>query len=145
MGPAGGAGAAAPIISAAGALFQGVAGLRAGRYNRDALNTAAVNTERDAAAEAGVVRDNVRQQIGQQLVEQGGSGFEIGTGSALDALFESQVNGMLDVLNVQRKGAATAAGYRERARLAEAEGRSAFTSSLFGAAAAIAKPPVQWG
>lgn len=105
--------------------------LQQGNYNKKVADRNALMEERDAAAQASRIRDDVRRHIGGQIVQQGSSGFQTGTGSALDAIMESQIEGMLDILTVRAKGASAAAGYRAQGKMAKREGQ-------FGAAAALA-------
>lgn len=115
-----------------GTGIKAVGSLMTGNYNAKVAKRNALMEERDAAAQAGRIRDDVRRHIGEQQAAQGGSGFQTGTGSALDAIMESQVEGMLDVLTVRQKGATAAQAYRAQGRLAKMQGR-------FGAAAAVAE------
>lgn len=124
-----------PVGAAAGLVGTGikVAGsLAQGSYNNKVAQRNALMEQRDAAAQAGRIRDDVRRHIGGQITAQGASGFQTGTGSALDAIMESQVEGMLDVLTVRQKGASAADAYRAQGRLAKMQGQ-------YGAAGALAE------
>ena len=120
-----------------GAISEAQAAENAGAYNQAVANRNALNSERDAAAKEADIREQVRRRVGDQLVAQGGSGFEIGQGSALDALRESQINGMLDALRVRRQGAAEADAYRAQGVLAKMTGNAQAKRAYFGAAGAL--------
>ena len=109
-----------------------------GKYNRAVANRNALDSQRDAAAQIDIARTQARKAIGDQLVAQGGSGFEMGTGTAVDALAESQVNSMLDAMTIRRQGDTRAAAYRSQGQLAYMEGQSKATASYFGAAKSLA-------
>jgi len=126
-------------MQAVGQIAEGTAYLRQGRFNGRIADRNALNAERDASAEVAQVREQVRQTMGQQLVAQGGSGFEVGTGTAFDALTESQVNGMVDAMALRRRGSSAADAYRQQGQLARMQGRTAATAKYFGAAAELGK------
>ena len=132
------AGAASGVISAIGGLVEGTGYLAQGRYNSRVAERNALYAERDAAAAAERAREESRAGIGGQAAAQAGSGFETGTGTALDALRESQVAGMLDTLTLRRKGRAEADAIRQQGQLARMEARGRATKAYFGAAASLA-------
>lgn len=131
-------------FQAAGKLIQGVAGYEAGRFNQAASRTEAIEIERAGAAEEARVREAARLQIGQQLAAQGGNGFAMGTGSALDALEQSQVNATLDALNVRREAAMRARAARVAGSIARAEGDNALVAGMFGAASGVSSMRSDW-
>lgn len=118
-------------------MMQGSAYLKAGNYNQAVDNRSALNAETDASNAVGVSQDRTRAAIGAQLTAQGGSGFQMGTGTAADALAQSQVNGMLDALTIRRQGAAQAAAYQQQGVLAKMDASSKATASYFGAAQSL--------
>ena len=122
-------------VQAAGSLISCVASYETGKYNRDLSNTMATEAERDGAVTEGRVRDAARQAIGQQVAAQGANGFQQGTGSAIDALTQSQINATLDALTVRRQAAAKARGLRIQGAQAYSAGANALTQGMFGAAA----------
>lgn len=122
-------------VQAVGNFVGGVAGYESGKFNKKANYAAATQTEQDGEDTAQRIRDNARQIIGEQLAAQGSSGFQIGTGSALDAIAQSQMNAALDVLNVRRKAAANARSLRIKGDIAKSEGENALMQGVFGAAA----------
>lgn len=120
-------------------IMAGEAATREGNFNQAIANRNAVEAERDGSAEVDRVRYAMRQQIGQQLVAQGGSGLEMGTGSAADAIAESQVNGVLDAMTLRRKAKAQGDAYRMQGAYAKMEAGDKSRGAYFGAAAATIK------
>lgn len=125
-------------IKAAGSIVSGTASYETGKYNRAVSNTMAINAERDGTVEESRIRDAARQAIGQQVAAQGSNGFQQGTGSAIDALTQSQINATLDALTARRQAAAKASGLRVQGAQAYSAGANAMTAGLFGAASAVA-------
>jgi hypothetical protein len=122
-------------MQAAGQIIGGVASYEAGKFNRATANTEAIEIERYGAQEELRVRDAARQAIGNQVAAQGANGFQQGTGSALDALQESQVNAALDALTVRRSTAAQARSKRIAGAIAKAQGDNALVQGMLGATA----------
>lgn len=124
----------AEAFQAAGNLISGIGGYEAGRFNKRMSDTEAVEIERAGAIEEGRVRDAARMAIGEQVAAQGANGFAQGTGSALDALTQSQVNATLDAMNVRQQAAQRARAARVSGRIALAQGNNALTAGMVGAA-----------
>jgi hypothetical protein len=83
-------------VKAVGMFAQGIAAYDSGKYTRDVdegERAERAKRRRDASAIASARRPAA---MGQQLVDQGGSGFP-GTGTALDALHASAINRELDL------------------------------------------------
>ena len=132
------------VLGVLGPLAQGVGGYRAGNFNAAAREVDATNAERDGAAEEAQIRDSARMAIGQQLAAQGANGFQMGTGSALDALTQSQINATLDALTARRAAAAKATTLRVSGAIEKAKGRNALLEGLTGAASALAGYSSDW-
>ncbi len=124
-------------MQAYGQVAEGMSYLRQGSYNKAIADQNALTARRDASAEEAQVRQQVRQTMGQQLVAAGSSGFEMGTGSTLDALTESQVNGMVDQLTLRRRGEASARGFEQQGQLAKMQAKTQATAKFFGAAKSL--------
>jgi len=122
-------------MQAAGNIIGGVGAYEAGKYNRDVANTEAIEIERQGAEDELRVRQAARAAMGAQVAAQGANGFAQGTGSAIDALAESQINAALDALTVRRAAASQARSRRVAGAIAKAQGDNALTQGLFGAAA----------
>ena len=121
-------------MKAAGSLIEGVGAYQAGRFNRAVSRVNATNTLRDQTAEEARIREEARRAMGLQVAAQAGSGFEAGTGSALDALRESAVNASLDILLSRRKARSEADAALTQGRLAAHQGKYAL---IGGAAKAL--------
>ena len=128
-------------VSAVGSIVGGSASYAAGKYNKKVSYNAAVEAERDGAAQVLRVRDAARKAISAQ----GASGFQIGTGSALDALTESQINATMDALNVRREASARARGLRVQGDQAMSAGKNAYTAGLFQSASSVMDMKADWG
>lgn len=131
-------------VAAVGSLVSGAASYEAGKYNKRVAEQNAIGSLREGAAEEARIREVARAQIGQQVAAQGASGFQMGTGSALDALTESQINATLDALNARREAASRAQGYRVQGAQAMSAGKNAYTASLFQAASTVLDYKADW-
>lgn len=132
-----GGGAASAAIQAFGQLLSGVASMESGKFNRKVAKTNAVNALRDGEMEAARIRDRARLAMGEQIGRQAASGFEVGTGSSLDALRESAVEAELDQMLVRRRAAMAAQAHRTQGKIAYAQGYNAMVAGHFGAAGTI--------
>lgn len=116
-----------------GKIIEGTAAYDSGKYNQAASQNQAINAERDGTVVEGRVRDAARLAIGQQIGAQGADGFQMGTGSAIDALTQSQINATLDALTARRTAAAKAQGLRAQGDLAYTAGKNARVQGYLGA------------
>ncbi|WP_226018389.1 hypothetical protein [Novosphingobium sp. FKTRR1] len=123
------------MLPVAGQLFQGMAGYSAGRRNAAAYAVAAQNATETGVAEEARVRASVRAAIGDQIAGQWSNGMEGGTGSAIDAVRESMIQGAMDALTVRRDATMKAQSYEAQAANAKAEGANSLLSGLIGGAA----------
>ncbi len=135
---------AAIALQAVGSLVQGVGAYKAGQANKRAAYAQALEEERTGNAEELRVRDAGRAAIGAQIAGQFGNGFQGGSGSALDALTESQVNAALDALTIRRDAAGKARSLRAQGDQASSQGKFALASSILGAGSAIAGGKSDW-
>ncbi len=124
---------ALPFLAVAGSLVQGVGGLMAGESRRDAAYAQAQEERRAAAADIRQVREEARSAIGEQLASQVGNGLEGGSGTALDALRQSQIEAALDVMELRRQGIGRSRALEREGDLARREGRFALLSGVLGA------------
>lgn len=133
---------ALPLIAVAaqagGSLFKGIAANNAGKFNQKVDQVNATNALREGAAQVQRIRDAGRIALGRQIGAQAESGFEIGTGSALDNLMESQTNAELDAMDAMRQARSQYDAYIMKGQQARREGRNALFSGLIGAAGAVA-------
>lgn len=135
---------ALPFVAAAGSLVQGVAGLRAGNANAKRLNLQADEERRTAAARVRQIKDEGRSVIGEQLAAQVSGGFAGGTGTALDALRQSQIEVALDVLETRRQGEYAARSLTTQARDAKRQGRFALLQGVLGAGSSALAASNDW-
>lgn len=136
--------AAAPFLAAGGKLVQGVGGLLAGNKAKKRAFAQAREEELSANEEERESRISARRAIGSQLAAQWGNGLEGGTGSALDALRESQIEAALDAAEIRRQGTAKGASLRAEGKAAQAEGRFGMASAMLGAASGYGKDKSDW-
>lgn len=125
-------------MKAVGMFAGGIAAYDAGKYTRSVMRTNAQNTLNAGVAERERVRIISRQQMGQQLVGQGGDGMAMGSGSALDALHESAINRELDLAMSRTKASSGATEYLQKGDLEYAKGKSAMASGIISGAAELA-------
>jgi hypothetical protein len=135
---------AAAAMQAAGSIISGISSYETGKYNRDVSNTMATEAERTGADQETRIRENARAVLGQQVAAQGADGFQMGTGSALDALAQTQVNAALDALTARREATTRARGLRIQGAQAYAAGKNALFQGLLGAASGAAKGSSDW-
>ena len=131
-------------IMVGGSLIKGVAGYRAGKYNKRLAYNEATNTERDGTVQEARVRDAARLAMGDQVSAQFSNGFYGGSGSALDALTQSQINATLDALTIRRDAAARARAQREQGDQAKRAGNNALLEGLLGAGATAIRMKSDW-
>src|SRR5437868_3446751 len=102
------------VLQGVGSIQQGLAANAAGKYTRKMMQVNSANTLNDGVEQADRIRTNARTQMGRQLVGQGGSGFQMGTGSALDALYESAINREIDLATVRRQSTTRSNSYLQQ-------------------------------
>lgn len=123
---------------AAGSIFKGVAANNAGKFNQQVDQANAVDALRDGTEQVSQIRTNARLKLGQQIGAQAESGFEVGTGSALDNLLESQTNSELDAMDARRQAQSRYDAYMLQGQAARKEGKNALIGGLIGAAGSVA-------
>jgi hypothetical protein len=123
---------------AAGSIVQGIGGYKAGKFNRKVANRNARMAEQEGVANAERIRNLGRIAMGRQIGAQAESGFEVGTGSAIDSLIESATNIELDAMDARREASSRAYAYRTQGHLAYMEGRNKLIGGFFGAASTVA-------
>lgn len=135
---------ALPFLAAGGKLVQGVAALKAGNKNRQIAFGQAREEEAAGVAEVSLNRDEARKAIGTQLASQFSDGMLGGTGSALDAIRESQINAALDAMTIRRERASKASSLRTQGNQAHTAGRMALVSGVLGAAESVIGAKADW-
>ena len=136
--------AAAPLIMAGGQIVQGIGGYTAGRKNKRILNREARIAVNDGVVEAERIRTAAREAMGEQDAAQFGNGMFGGSGSALDALAESQINAAVDALAVKREAESRGRALRAQGKRAAAQGRDALTGAVIGAVSSYAGGKADW-
>ena len=130
--------------SIGGKLIQGVGGLIAGeKTKRRAYAQAREESLASAEAER-EQRIEARRAMGAQIAAQFDNGMEGGTGTALDALRESQINAALDAMEIRRQGASRARAARASGDAAADEGRWGMASTMLGAASTYGQMKNDW-
>lgn len=119
-------------MKAAAAAIDGFAASKAGQANRRIARANERNINRDGVAEEQRIRELARAAMGRQAATQAASGFEPGTGSAIDELRESALNQTIDIMLTRRRTAAEARNQRM-------QGKAAYRAGVFGLASGAAR------
>ena len=127
-----------------GSLLKAHAANSAGNDQRKVAYGQALEEETASAAQELQIRESARKAIGNQLAAQSSNGFQGGTGSALDALNESQTNMVLDTMRVRRDAASRAASLRTQGDQARSAGRMSAVQSLIGGASSAFGQVSDW-
>lgn len=135
---------AGAAMQMAGSIFQGVASYVSGQQQKAAYETGAINALREGAAREARIRESVRQAVGGQIGAQWANGMEGGSGSALDAVHESLVQGALDALNVRAAAKNQSDTLNYKGDIAEQQGKFGLISGLLGAGASYAQSNQDW-
>lgn len=131
-------------LTIGGGLIKAAGQSNAGTQSRNVLYQQASEAEKVGSAEELRIREAAGKVIGQQRAAQAGNGFAGDSGSALDALRESQINLALDVLQLRRDAAARARSLREEGDMRRTEGRMGAVATLFESAAAAWQMKGDW-
>jgi hypothetical protein len=89
----------------------------------------------EAEQQADATRTEERRQAGEMITVMGGSGVQLGSGSAADVLAQSAYQRELEVLNIRRRATREARGLQQAADDKRKAGKAAIIGGLFGAAA----------
>lgn len=131
-------------LMAAGSIAKGIGGYEAGRSQRRTFNRQAVEELNAGASEELRIRDSARMAMGEQIAAQFSNGMMGGTGSALDALAQSQINAALDAARVRREAAGKAASMRAQGKQAARAGSMQLLEGFFGAGSAVLGARSDW-
>lgn len=131
-------------LAIAGPLISGVGRMSAANANARRLDAQAAEERRSGVEDRNRLREDVRAAIGTQLAAQVSNGLEGGSGTALDALRQSQIEGALDVLELRRQTEMRARSLNVQAKDQRREGRFALLEGVIGAAAAGYKAKSDW-
>lgn len=134
----------AAVASVAGPIVQGIGGLKAGKANSRALEGQSAEELRAAQEQERELRKDARARIGAQLAAQWSNGMEGGSGSALDAIRESQLEAILDAREIRRQGIAKATSLQAQAKSERSKGKFALAEGLIGAVSAAGGIKNDW-
>ena len=126
--------AAAPFAAAGASLVKGVGGFMAGQANKKNAFAQAREERLGSAENERELRRDARRGIGTQLASQWGNGMEGGSGTALEALRESEMNAALDAAEIRRQGAARSKSLRAQGKQAGRQGYFDLAGGILGAA-----------
>lgn len=131
-------------LAIGGQLIGGLGSFLSSRANARRDEEQAQEERRAAAAEIRRTKDEVRAAIGEQLAAQVSNGLDGGSGTALDALRQSQIEGALDVMELRRQGELRSRALRQRASDSRREGRFALLEGVLGAGSSFLKQRSDW-
>jgi hypothetical protein len=126
-------------MKGAGMILGGLQANAAGKYNKKIAYRSAQQRQAQGVMERERIRLAARLAQGRQINEQGASGFQVGSGSALDALRESATNRELDLLTSHFNADSAATSDRLQGNMAKAQGHAAMIGGLISGAASIAE------
>lgn len=143
--------AGASVIMAGGQILGGIqqrnaanASAKIDRYNAGLKRDAANVSLQKGAEESSDIRERLRAVNATTNAIIGGSGVQVGTGSALDILTNNAVGAQADIDKTNFNSAYEAWGLNmdalnleNQARQKKAQGRNAFTSSLISAGGTV--------
>jgi hypothetical protein len=124
-------------MKAVGQFAGGIASYDAGKYSRRVARVNEQNTLNEGVMEREQVRMASRLQEGRQIVDQASSGFQVGEGTALDALRESATARELDLMISRRNASLRAAAFKQSGDLAYAQGYSGMVGGIFSGATTL--------
>ncbi len=124
---------------ALGTFAQGYAGYRAGLFNARVADANAKASLMDGATASAASDAKYRAAIGEQLAAQGAGGFQMGTGSNLDAVMASRVNQTYAAMSIQRQAAARAVGFENQSAMSRFSARQSLFQGISGAASGLMK------
>lgn len=130
--------AAGAGLQAGGALVQGIGGLQAGKANARLARAEAKAALREGVARDDEIRRAARRAAGEAIAAMGANGVDLGTGSALDALREIEVESGLDRLRAKAEAQGRASALRYQAKVYKRQGAFQLLGGLLGASSAAA-------
>lgn len=119
-GGGGGGGSPDPISMAAQAfstMVKGIDAQRADSFNQKIAEENATLANQAGASQMAASDAAYRGREGQQIAAIGGSGLEMGTGSALQAVAQSRVMQTLSAMQISRDAQVKAMAYNEQAEM----------------------------
>lgn len=130
-------------MKAVGQFAGGINAYNAGKYSRAVMQTNGQNALNAGVSERDALRERAGMVMGQQITSQGGSGFQVGSGSAVDALKQSAANRELDLLTSRMKAGNQAVDFKNKGEIAYQQGKSAMAGGIISGAMTIAEEVAQ--
>ena len=131
------AGGASAGMGALATIAGGFAGYRAARANAAYADANAQSALVDGAMASTASDNQYRAAIGNQVAAQGASGFQMGTGSALDALNQSRINEAAAAMNINRQAGLRAQIYHAQASMDRQSATQALLSGILKGASGV--------
>jgi hypothetical protein len=128
---------ASTAVSAVGGVMEGKAGHKAGMYDAAISEENARLAALEGAHEESAIRRTERALSGEVIAAMGGSGVQLGTGSALELLRENAYNSEYDALAARWNAASQARGHRLDAARSRAGAKDARRAGYLRAGTAI--------
>lgn len=132
-----GSGGISSAIGAGMNIAGGFAGYRAANANAAYADANAQSALVDGATASTNSNNQYRAAIGNQIAAQGASGFQMGTGSALDALNQSRINEASAAMSINRQASIRAQIYHAQAQQDRASGTQALLSGILKGASGV--------
>ena len=123
-------------LGAYSSIQQGQAAKSAAEYNAAVARNNAAASQTQASEEAARSRSRTRRALSSQRAQFAKSGAMV-SGSALDVLYDSSIQGEMDALSIEYRGAVEANRYMAQAGLNRMEGRSASQAGYLQGAGSI--------
>lgn len=121
-----------------GQIAGGFNAYNAGKYTRSVMTTNAQNAENAGVSERDRIRAQADMAMGRQATAAGASGFQPGTGSALDLLKQSATNRELDLITSRARATAQATDFSQKGQFAYQQGKGAEAGGILSGAMSIA-------
>jgi hypothetical protein len=144
MGAESAADPASAAVQAASSVMGAIGSFRQGIWQKQADYAAAEQARQVGAAQQQRVMDSARQAIGNQIAGQFANGMQGGTGTAIDDVHQSIINGALDALTVQQQATAKADALETQGNIAKVKGIQGAMSALLGGTAQQVQDNSDW-
>ena len=126
------------MMQAGGSLIKGIGAFQAGKANARMADAEAQGALRQGVAEDDDIRMRARQTAGEAIAAMGANGGQLGTGSALDAMRDIELQSGLDRLRVKAQAQNAFEGKKAQASLYRKQGAFQLLASIADSASAFA-------
>lgn len=123
---------ASAVVGAVGSIAQGVSANKAAKFNAQVAANNARLAQQTGEENAARIQRQSTQIEGAQKATLGASGISL-TGSSLDVLSDTAIEGELAALDAKNAGINDASRFRAEEKLARARGRAALIGGFMGA------------